>query len=449
MDLFEPLKKVSEDQWHTKFKLLKEDPYGEGERIILQRWVEGLVDRDNKMVQEFQKTFHASFWEFYLYACFREAGFVLDQTHNRPDFMIKAPYEFNVEAVVANIKSQGRPESDRGMEDLMDMFIPPKNQEDFFQIQHEAVVRQSNAITSKMKKYENEYSKCDWVKADVPFVIAMSSYSQVNYGREFIYPMMTLLYGMYYVPEENSYVSVSEVQKPETDSTIPVGLFNCDKYSGISAILYSCTTTLGKLTSLAKSEGYFSMNEVYNLRRDYEDTKMPYKLHHVGIDSPEMLTDGLFLFHNPFAKNKLDIQCVEDTSVTQCFWQGTILVHTSNTYPIVCRLNFSKMLQQGFHILIDEYSRQYNDFSPMEYYSLDESEKIKVDFDRDCLVCIWVKMEKDQSIRNVHYLRPQYLTDEYLLQEAKREVGKRTEKIDEIMRIDLIREKEIFDFVNQ
>ena len=50
-------------------------------------------------------------------------------------------------------------------------------QEDFFQIQHETVVRQSNAITSKMKKYENEYSKCDWVKEDVPFVIAMSSYS--------------------------------------------------------------------------------------------------------------------------------------------------------------------------------------------------------------------------------------------------------------------------------
>ena len=52
-------------------------------------------------------------------------------------------------------------------------------------------------------------------------------------------------------------------------------------------------------------------------------------------------------------------------------------------------------------------------------------------------------------MRNVHYLRPQYFTDEYLLQEARREVEKRTEKIEEIMRIDLIREKEIFYFVNQ
>lgn len=449
MDLFEPIKKVSEDQWHTKFKLLKEDPCGEGERAILQQWVDGLVDRDYKMVQEFQKTFHASYWEFYLFACFKKAGFVLEQSHNRPDFMIKAPYEVNVEAVVANIKSQGRPESNRGMEDLMDMFIPPKNQEDFYQIQHEAIVRQSNAITSKMKKYESEYSKCDWIKEDVPFVIAMSSYSQINYGREFIYPMMTLLYGMYYVPGEDNYASVSEVEKPGTDSTIPVGLFNSDKYSGISAILYSCTTTLGKLTALAKSEGYFSMNEVYNLRRDYEDTKIPYKLQHVGVDSPELLTDGLFLFHNPYAKNKLDIRCFEDTSVTQFFWQGDKLVHTSNTYPIVCRLNFSKYLQQGFLMLIEEYLRQYNDFLPMEYYSLDESEKIKVDFDKDCLVCIWVKMDEDQSVRNIHYLRSQHFTDDDLLEEAKKEIKKRTEKIGEIMRIDIIREKDIFDVANQ
>lgn len=132
LDLFESLKKVSEGQRHTKFKLLKEDPGLESERVILQRWVDGLVDRDYKMVQEFQKTFHASFWEFYLYACFKEAGFVLEQSYNRPDFMIKAPYAVNVEAVVANIKNQGRPESDRRMEDLMDMFIPPKKQEDFF-----------------------------------------------------------------------------------------------------------------------------------------------------------------------------------------------------------------------------------------------------------------------------------------------------------------------------
>lgn len=42
------------------------------------KWVKGMIDRDYKMVQEFQKTFHASFWAFYLYAYFKESGFILD-----------------------------------------------------------------------------------------------------------------------------------------------------------------------------------------------------------------------------------------------------------------------------------------------------------------------------------------------------------------------------------
>lgn len=292
--IFKPIKKISDRQLHAKFRLLRDDPCLEHERRILEQWVEGLDDRDNKMIQEFQKTFHASFWEFYLHACFREAGFALDQGHNRPDFMLKGPHEINVEAVVSNIKDHGRPESDRALEDLMDMFIPPKNQQDFHQVQQEAVIRQSNAVISKIKKYENEYSKCVWVKQDTPFMIAMSSYSQINYGREYIYPMMTLLYGLSYMPNTDSYIPVTEIKKPGTDCTIPVGLFTSDKYSGISAILYSCTTTLGKLTALSKSQGNFSLNEVYNLRRDYEDARIPYKLHKQSVEKVQPVL-GFFI----------------------------------------------------------------------------------------------------------------------------------------------------------
>jgi len=449
MDIFGSVKKVNEKQWHAKFKFLREDPYGKGEREILSQWVKGMVDRDHKIVQEFQKTFHSVFWEFYLYACFKEAGFILDQSHNRPDFMIKAPYKLNIEAVVANVKDGGRPESNRELEDLMNMFIPPRNQSDFFEIQHEAITRQSNAITSKIKKYENEYSKCEWIEQDVPFVIAISSYSQVNYGREYIYPMMTLLYGMYYIPEADEYVSVEKVPKSGTESTIPVGLFKSDKYSGISAILYSYTMTLGKLTSLAKSAGYPSLNEVYNLRRDYEDTKIPYKLQYVGTNSPELLTDGLFLFHNQYAKNKLDVKCFEETNITQVFFSDGRLQHTSNTYPIVSRLNFPQMLKEDFLMLIEEYLRQYNDFSPMEFYSLEPCEKIIVDFNKDCLVCIWVEMENDQKMRNIHYLRSQFLTDEYLQKEAIEKIEKRHDNIEEIIRIDVIREKKFLGTINQ
>jgi len=276
----------------------------------------------------------------------------------------------------------------------------------------------------------------------------MSSYSQVNYGREFIYPMMALLYGMFYIPEEDRYAAIEEIPKPGTESLVPVGIFNSDKYSDISAVLYSCTTTLGKLTALAKSAGYFSMNEVYDLRRDYEDTEIPYKLQVVGTDSPELLTDGLFLFHNPFARNKLDIGCFEDTSVTQFFWKENKLLHTSNTYPIVCRLNISRMLQPGFEMLVDEYLRQYNNFTPMEYYSLDKSRKVIVDFDKDCLVCIWVKLAGSELIRNIHYVRSQSLSDEHLIEEVKKIIEQRTEEIEEIARVDIIRNRDMMELIN-
>ena len=62
--IFKPIKKISDRQLHAKFRLLRDDPCLEHERRILEQWVEGLDDRDNKMIQEFQKTFHASFWEF-------------------------------------------------------------------------------------------------------------------------------------------------------------------------------------------------------------------------------------------------------------------------------------------------------------------------------------------------------------------------------------------------
>ena len=78
LDLFGTLKNVSEEQWSTKFRILKDDQYGE--RDIVLQWTEGLVDRDHNMIEKFQKTFHSSFWEFYLYACFKEAGFDMDQT---------------------------------------------------------------------------------------------------------------------------------------------------------------------------------------------------------------------------------------------------------------------------------------------------------------------------------------------------------------------------------
>lgn len=438
---------------HPKFRILKNNIDGAYERAVIQEWVDGMVDRDHNMIEKFQKEFHSCFWEFYLYACFKEAGFVLDQTHNRPDFIITSPCEMNVEAVVANIKQGGRPESERNEHDLMNMFVPPWKQNDFYQIQDEAITRQSNAVMSKIKKYD-EYSKCKWVNPDVPFLIAVSSYSQVNYGKEYIYPMITLLYGLYYTPYLDGYKTVNEITKPGTNSKIPVGLFRTDRFKHVSAILYSCTTTLGKVDSISISNGNYSCNTVYNMIHDYEDDRLPYKIQEVSPDCPEELTDGLFLFHNPFAENKLDPNAFNNMNVVQIFFENGQLMQMGAMYSLVCRLNVPKVLDEAYFNLIYEYCRQYNRIPPIEFYNLNSKEEVRVDFRENCLVCIWVYTTPDKlHIRNVYYERSNTLDDAFLKKEAVREIQRISNEVRAdiygIRGIQIIRSEEVLDYVNQ
>lgn len=344
LDLFKNIDGISEEDLHPKFKLLRDKYFYEEERKIILKWTDGFIDRDNKIVKEFQTTFHSSFWEFYLYNVFREMNFEIDFTYDRPDFIIKSPIELLIEAVVSNIKVGGRDESTRNAEDLSSMIVPPHLQEDFYEFLNEAIVRNSNAILSKNKKYLEKYSKCDWVKEETPFIIALSSYGQVNYGREYYYPLLALLYGLYYQPEKNDFEVVDEITKPGTSSSIPVGLFNDNSMKHISAIIFSCTTTLGKLTSLSLTQNDSSLqtNRLINIRNDYEPPY--YKIQDVCLDNPEELSDGLFIFHNPFAENKISRELFSDSNVFQISFEERKLMFEGENLPIVSRLNMPRAM---------------------------------------------------------------------------------------------------------
>lgn len=84
LDIWTPI--VKEEDLHPNFKTLTSQPHHAETLKTIQSWTEGFVDRDNKIIQEFQKTFNSSFWEFYLNATFKKLGFEIDYSHNRPDF---------------------------------------------------------------------------------------------------------------------------------------------------------------------------------------------------------------------------------------------------------------------------------------------------------------------------------------------------------------------------
>ncbi|MEN2399336.1 hypothetical protein GKZ90_0006080 [Flavobacterium sp. MC2016-06] len=355
LDLFKKIAEIDECNLHPKFKFLRDNPMLIGERNVLTNWTDGFIDRDNKIIKEFQTTFHSSFWEFYLFRVFKELDFEIDFTKDRPDFIINYPEKFFIEAVVSNIKKEGRDEETRNAEDVSSMIVPPHKQSDFHEVMDEAIVRNSNAILSKSEKYINKYINCDWVDSDKPFVIALSSFDQVNYGREHFYPMLALLYGHYFHPKLDDYESKESILKLGTNSSIPLGLFKDESYEHISAIIFSCTVTLGKLTSLSISNGEsdVQLNGVINVRHDYEYPH--YKPQVVTMDNPEYLSDSLFIFHNPLAKNKLNPEIFKNSNVIQVIPKNGQLSFEGENTPIYSRLNIYKaMINDYFVNLISE-----------------------------------------------------------------------------------------------
>lgn len=344
LDLFKKIEGLSEDDLHPKFKLLRDNIILNGERSILTDWTDEFIDRDNKIIKEFQTTFHSSFWEFYLFRIFKELNFKIDFSEDRPDFIINSPEKIFIEAVVSNVKKDGRREDTRTIEDISSMIVPPNKQKDFYEVLDEAIVRNSNAILGKSSKYLEKYINCDWVDEESPFVIALSSYNQVNYGREYFYPMLALLYGMYYNPKSDNYESIDSIFKPGTDSSIPLGIFKDNSYKHISAIIFSCTVTLGKLTSLSISNGKTEtqLNGVINIRHDYEAPH--YKIQKVSDKNPEYLSDGLYIFHNPFASSPLKSTAFEKSNAIQIIAKNGQLSFVGENTPIYSRLNISKFM---------------------------------------------------------------------------------------------------------
>lgn len=344
MDVFSNISGLSEDKLHKKFKILRDEPYYAGARKIIQMWTEEFHDRDNKIAFEFQTTFHSSLWEFYLHAVFRKLGMNINEKYSRPDFTIDGVREFYVEAVVSEIKQGGTPESERSPDDTLSMLEPIQTDQEFSLLIDEAIVRHSNSIYSKLKKYTgyknnkgkwvDGYKSCEWINESNPYVVALASYDQIRYGKEYIYSMFALLYGLYYSPERNRYEKKCSVRKPNTDSNIKLGIFNTEEMKDVSAIIFTNVLTLGKLSSLSKSVG---SDPAYVLNIRYDKKKPHYKIHEVSSDNPEDLLDGLYVFHNPNAKVKFECEEVKSNHLVEFTFDSGVIVMESGRAPIVAR----------------------------------------------------------------------------------------------------------------
>ncbi len=201
----------------------------------------------------------------------------------------------------------------------------------------------------------------------------MASFDKFTYGTEYIYPMIALLYGLIYNPETDTYAEKEKVNKASTD-TIDIGLFKKEEYSQVSAIMFTCTLTIGKLSSSLISNGFPSMESVFTIHENStanessnSSINLRYQAKVITPDYKEEISEGVFIFHNPNASNPIPASFLANTCVTNVYLEdGEIRVKGSNP-PLVARYN-SFLPIEVLIPSIKELMRLYNHITVEEFY---------------------------------------------------------------------------------
>lgn len=372
MNIFENIPNISGDMQSSQYKVLKDEVQFISERKIIETWAEDYIDLDGNFKRDFQKSFRPQVWELYLHALFKKANFRRNMDYSAPDYIIESPFEFYVEAATANFRENGQTEADRTLEDFIELTKPPYLIDLYKDQLDESITRIAKKLRDKNNAY-NKYLHNGSVRSDIPYVVAIGAYDQLNSGKEFIYPMLALLYGWYFDGVINQFRLQNSITEPNTSKKQELNLFSQTKFENISAVLFSCSITIGKLTALAISEGLPTFNAAYSFHEVPNETNKnnyKYVIKKVAQDNPEELEEGVFLFHNPNAKNPLDENVFSNLAVTQFFLEEDGVNYKGNISPLVVRKTFSKFMEPIMEPELQEHLRMYNCLAPEDFYDI-------------------------------------------------------------------------------
>ena len=313
MDLLTPL--FDDDKLHQHFKTISDGRLGRHyQREEILRWLEGFPDRDNKFVKEFQTTFNSSYWEIYLYAVLREYGFSFDWTYAAPDFLVKAAdTTFTVEATIANNAAGAMPEWSQPMTSEFFENI------DFNELNRVAIIRLANSFMSKSQKFLDKYAHHNHVKAR-PFVLALAPFEQPGFNLQAYRAIEALLFDHYVDEAEyranperfpNGPVgkSLGSVEK-DNGSEIELGFFQSPRFSHISAVVFSHLATWGKVDAMCG-------NPEAIISQFWATSEGMKPVVSRASENPEKITDGLRVYHNPYATHPLPLDVFRREGVVQ------------------------------------------------------------------------------------------------------------------------------------
>jgi hypothetical protein len=302
LDLFTPI--IPLEKQHPNFRSMSHPSFGDAEKQVLQDWARNFVDRDGKLVKEFQSTFNSTFWELYLHSAFRDLGFFINFAHARPDFLLSGPAEAVAEATIAAHPDGHIPEWER------EFTRRALEEADPAAIVELASIRLANAINVKQKKYVTEYSRLPHVPGK-PFIICAAPFEQPFFFFQSDNAIRRVLYG-YDQPlwidrpsGERIVIGESLVDKVRkgTETDIELGIFTRPGLEHVSAVIFSASATMGKVRALAKGGHPLVFFTALRYAADAQ--------HHRVIQAQrpayhETVLDGLHVLLNPFAAHPID-----------------------------------------------------------------------------------------------------------------------------------------------
>lgn len=301
MDIFAPV--VPESELHRNFRSLQGE-LAEADREVLADWASGFEDRDGKFVREFQTTFNSSFWELYLFACLKHLDYRVDFGHAAPDFVIRNFHnEFCVEAAIASNAIGEEAEWER------DIKKEPPN---VTSVLDTAVIRLSNAIDSKHKKFLSSYSSLPHVR-NRPFLLAIGPFEQPYFWAQNDHGIRQVLYGYDRVGPHGEHLYRTSIKK-RSGATIELGLFSSDRLKEISAVIFSNTATMSKVHALNSDRDAFIW---FTTLRFNAFGSQPILQAVEKKDYHEGLLEGLYVFHNPFALHPVPTNWFQHEDITQ------------------------------------------------------------------------------------------------------------------------------------
>jgi hypothetical protein len=291
---------VGESLLHPNF-LQTIEPGKEGVREVLKQWADGFVDRDGKLVKEFQTTYNSVFWELYLFALFKSWGVSNNFKYYAPDFNIREYGGICIEAVIANNTNNSDPEWINSGKEIV--FPNLGDAETLDKFVTESTIRLSNAFFSKLKKFRKEYLELEHVKSK-PFILAVAPFDRPWFYMQASQAISLLLYAKRVKSDGKGrwiFEAVEYVEK-ENGAQIDLGIFNNNSCTEISAVIFSNVATFGKAQALAYKIQQFPVMFMWARFNESQFGK-PNMGVSWGRDYDESLDDGISIYLNPFASN--------------------------------------------------------------------------------------------------------------------------------------------------